>query len=61
VVAPVSLTSAAIRSLREAEARAVYSSAERTVSAPAPSGPAGRLETAERVLDALLGAVALAA
>jgi transcription-repair coupling factor (superfamily II helicase) len=60
-LAPVSLTSAALRSLRAAQPRAVYSSADRTVSVPAPSGPFERLEAAEGVLDALVHAAAEAA
>ena len=61
VLAPVALTSAALKALRELEPRAVYSSAEHTVSVPAPSAPHERLEVAERVIDALLEAVAEAA
>jgi transcription-repair coupling factor (superfamily II helicase) len=60
-LAPVALTSAGIRALRDAHPRAVYSSAERTVSVPAPTAPHERLEAADAVLDALLDAVALAA
>ena len=61
VLAPVALTSAALRALRVLDARAVYSSSDRTVSVPAPSAPHERLEAAERVIDALLEAVAEAA
>ncbi len=57
VVAPVSLTSAAMRALRESVPRAVYSSAERTVSVPAPSAPGERLDAAEAALDALIEAI----
>ncbi len=60
-LAPVALTSAGLRALRDAQPRAVYSSAERTVSVPAPSAPHERLEVADGVLDALLDAVAAAA
>ncbi len=56
VVAPVSLTSTAMRALREAVPRAVYSSAERTVSVPAASDPGERLQAAENALDALIEA-----
>ena len=58
VLSPVALTSAALRSLRNFESRAVYSSTDHTVSIPAPSAPHERLEAAERVVDALLDAVA---
>jgi transcription-repair coupling factor (superfamily II helicase) len=61
VVGPVSLTSAALRALREQEPRASYSGSERLVSLPAPSLPSERLEAAERALDALAGAAAVAA
>ena len=61
VIAPLALTSAALRSLRSAAPRAIYSSADRTVSIAAPSAPQERLELAERVLDALIDAVAEAA
>ena len=60
-LAPVSLTSAGLKALRQAQGRALYSSAERTVSVPAPTGPFERLEAAESVLDAVLDAVAEAA
>jgi transcription-repair coupling factor (superfamily II helicase) len=60
-LAPVGLTSAALRALRGESPRALYSSGERTVSIPAPSGPAERIQAAEDVLDALIGAVAQAA
>ncbi len=61
VVAPVSLTSAGLRTLREAANRVLYSSAERTVSIAAPTGPLERLEAAESALDALVSATAAAA
>jgi len=61
VVAPVSLTSAGLRALRDAASRALYSSAERTVSIAAPTGPLERLEAAESALDALVAATAAAA
>ena len=61
VLAPVALTSAALKALRGLEPRATYSSADHTVSVPAPSAPHERLEAAERVIDALLEAVAEAA
>ena len=61
VVGPVSLTSAALRALREQEPRASYSGSERLVSLPAPSLPSERLEAAEAALDALAGAAAVAA
>lgn len=60
-MAPISLTSAGLRALRDAAPRATYSSADRTVSVPAPSAPHERLEAAEGVLDAVLDAVAAAA
>ncbi len=60
VVAPVGLTSAGMRALRESVPRAMYSSAERTVSVPAPSAPGERLDAAEGALDALIEAVAAA-
>jgi len=60
-LAPVGLTSAALKALRNESPRALYSSGERTVSVPAPSGPAERIEAAEGVLDALIDAVAQAA
>ncbi|MGE0028130.1 MAG: transcription-repair coupling factor [Thermoleophilia bacterium] len=61
VVGPVSLTSAGLRALREQEPRASYSGSERLVSLPAPNLPSERLEAAEAALDALAGAVAVAA
>jgi transcription-repair coupling factor (superfamily II helicase) len=61
VVGPVSLSSGQMRSLREAAPRALYSSRERLVSAPAGTAPAERLQSASEVLDALIGAVAAAA
>ncbi len=61
VVAPVALTSAALRALRGLDARATYSSADHTVSVPAPSAPHERLEAAERAIDALMEAFAQAA
>ena len=61
VVSPVALTSAALKALRDLESRATYSSADHTVSVPAPSAPHERLEAAERAIDALLEAVAQAA
>jgi transcription-repair coupling factor (superfamily II helicase) len=61
VVGPVSLTTAGLRALREQEPRASYSGSERLVSLPAPSLPSERLAAAEAALDALSGAVAVAA
>jgi transcription-repair coupling factor (superfamily II helicase) len=61
VIAPLALTSAQLRSLRTSVARAVYSSADRTVSITAPTSPQERLEVAETVLDAVISAVADAA
>ena len=60
-IGPVSLTSRQLRALREAQPRALYSARERTVSVPAGSASSDRLEAAGEVLDALLGAAALAA
>jgi transcription-repair coupling factor (superfamily II helicase) len=60
-IAPVSLTSAQLRALREAHPRAMYDSRERTVSAPGGAAPSEQLETASAVLDSLLGTPALAA
>ena len=61
VIAPLALTSAQLRGLRASVARAVYSSADRTVSITAPTSPQERLEVAETVLDAVISAVADAA
>lgn len=57
-VAPVSLTSAQLRALRDAVPRATYASRERMVSLPAGSAPGERLVAAEAALDALGGAAA---
>jgi transcription-repair coupling factor (superfamily II helicase) len=56
VVGPVSLTSQALRTLRDEVPRAVYQAREQTVSAPAPSAPAERLEAAGDLLRALSAA-----
>ncbi len=61
VIAPLALTSAALRSLRGAAPRAVYSSTDRTVSVTAPTDPYERLAVGETVLDALIDAAAEAA
>ncbi len=61
VVAPLALTSAQLRALRTTASRAVYSSADRTVSISAPTSPQERLQVAETVLDAVIDAVADAA
>ncbi|MDX6644906.1 MAG: hypothetical protein QOK40_633 [Miltoncostaeaceae bacterium] len=60
-VAPVSLTVRQLRALREAQPRALYASRERAVSVPVGAGGEERIATAGEVMDALLGAVALAA
>jgi transcription-repair coupling factor (superfamily II helicase) len=61
VVGPVSLTSAALRALRDEAPKATYSGSERLVSLPAPNLPSERLAAAEAALDALAGAAAVAA
>jgi transcription-repair coupling factor (superfamily II helicase) len=61
VVGPVSLTSAALRALRDQAPKATYSGSERLVSLPAPNLPSERLVAAEAALDALAGAAAVAA
>jgi transcription-repair coupling factor (superfamily II helicase) len=60
-IGPVSLTSQALRALREAEPRAAYAGRERLVSLPAGASPSERLAAAEAALDALAGATAIAA
>jgi transcription-repair coupling factor (superfamily II helicase) len=60
-VAPVSLTARQLRALREDQPRALYASRERAVSVPVGAGGSERIAAAGQVLDALLGAVALAA
>jgi transcription-repair coupling factor (superfamily II helicase) len=60
-IAPVTLTSAQLRALREEQPRALYASREQTVSVPAPGPPTERLAAATAVLDALEDAAALAA
>ena len=53
-IAPVSLTSAQLRALREANPRALYDSRERTVTAPGGAAPADQLAAALALLDTLL-------
>jgi len=60
-VAPVSLTVRQLRALRETQPRALYASRERSVSVPVGAGGEERIAAAGEVMDALLGAVALAA
>jgi transcription-repair coupling factor (superfamily II helicase) len=60
-IGPVSLTSAQLRALREAQPKAAYAGGERLVSVPAGALPSERLAAAEAALDALAGAVELAA
>jgi transcription-repair coupling factor (superfamily II helicase) len=60
-IGPVSLTSQALHNLRESEPRASYAGRERLVSLPAGASPSERLAAAEAALDALAGAVAIAA
>jgi transcription-repair coupling factor (superfamily II helicase) len=60
-IAPVSLTSQALRALREAQPAAAYAGRERIVSLPAGASPSERLAAAEAALDALAGASAMAA
>jgi transcription-repair coupling factor (superfamily II helicase) len=57
VIAPLALTSAQLRALRTNVPRAVYSSADRSVSITAPTAPQERLEVADTVLDAVISAV----
>jgi transcription-repair coupling factor (superfamily II helicase) len=61
VVAPVSLTSQALRTLREIHPRAMYDSRAQTVSVPAPSAPAERVTVAIELMRALQGAAGAAA
>ena len=61
VVGPVSLTSAQLRVLRDAQPKASYAGSEQVVSLPAGSAPSERLAAAEAALDALAGAAAVAA
>jgi transcription-repair coupling factor (superfamily II helicase) len=60
-IGPVSLTSAQLRALREAQPKAAYAGGDRLVSVPAGALPSERLAAAEAALDALAGAVELAA
>ena len=60
-IGPVSLTSQALRALREAEPTASYAGRERLVSLPVGAAPSERLAAAEAALDALAGASAIAA
>ena len=60
-IAPVSLTSAQLRALREAHPKASYDSRERRVSAPAAAAPTEQLASATAVLDILLEAPVLVA
>ena len=60
-IGPVSLTSQALRALREAEPTASYAGRERLVSLPVGAAPTERLAAAEAALDALAGASAIAA
>jgi transcription-repair coupling factor (superfamily II helicase) len=59
-VGPVSLTSDALRALRQAHPRAAYASREGTVSLPVEAGAPG-LAAAEAALATLVGDTALAA
>jgi transcription-repair coupling factor (superfamily II helicase) len=60
-IGPVSLTSQALRALRDAEPTATYAGRERLVSLPVGASPSERLAAAEGALDALAGAAAIAA
>ncbi|WP_217915108.1 transcription-repair coupling factor [Miltoncostaea marina] len=60
-VGPVSLTSAQLRALREAQPKATYAGSERIASLPAGAQPGERLAAAEAALDALADTAALAA
>jgi transcription-repair coupling factor (superfamily II helicase) len=60
-VGPVSLTSAQLRTLRDAQPKATYAGSEQVVSLPAGNAPSERLAAAEAALDALAGASAVAA
>jgi hypothetical protein len=60
-IAPVSLTTGQLRSLREAHPRTLYSSRERVVTVPTGRTSGERIAAAESLLDALGGAVAKAA
>jgi transcription-repair coupling factor (superfamily II helicase) len=60
-IGPVSLTSQALRALREAQPTAAYAGRERLVSLPVGPSPSERLAAAEAALDALAGAAAMAA
>jgi transcription-repair coupling factor (superfamily II helicase) len=53
VVAPISLTSQALKALREGHPRAMYAAREQTVSAPAPTLPAERIAAATELVAAL--------
>jgi hypothetical protein len=53
VIAPVSLTSQALKDLRQAAPRALYDSRAQTVSLPAPSAPSERVEVANGLLRVL--------
>ena len=57
----MSLTSQALRALREATPGATYAGRERIVSLPVGAAPSERLAAAEAALDALAGASAIAA
>ena len=61
VVGPVSLTSAQLRVLRDAQPKASYAGSERVVSLPAGTAPSERLAAAEAALDALAGVAEMAA
>jgi transcription-repair coupling factor (superfamily II helicase) len=60
-IAPISLTSAQLRALREAHPRARYDSRAHTVTAPAGAGPTEQLDAAGRLLETLLASPAVAA
>ena len=60
-VGPVSLTSAQLRVLRDAQPKATYAGSERVVSLPAGSAPSERLAAAEAALDALAGVAEMVA
>ena len=60
-VGPVSLTSAQLRALREAQPKASYAGNERLVSLPAGAASSERLAAAEAALDALADTAMLAA
>jgi len=58
VTGPVQLTSASLKALREQVPRAMYQSSDQTISAPAPTASADRLDAAVELLTGILDVTA---